>query len=110
GNTNYRQSQSSNYQPPKQLSTNTLKQIKNLESARDISISIIWLFYSVMLLGVGIGAKYKPIRLFALAFLMLTIFKVFVYDSRKPLWFWGQFCWQRLLSTRDIKHKLALFF
>ena len=82
GNTNYRQSQSSNYQPPKQLSTNTLKQIKNLESARDISISIIWLFYSVMLLGVGIGAKYKPIRLFALAFLMLTIFKVFVYDSR----------------------------
>src|SRR3990167_1111643 len=71
-----------NYQPPKTLTSQDLTKIKGLESARDISLSVIWLFYSVILLGIGIAAKYKPIRLFALAFLMLTIFKVFVYDSR----------------------------
>src|SRR4030042_5831147 len=74
--------QNYNYQAPKQLSVQDLEKIKGLESARDVSLSVIWLLYSIMLLGIGIGAKYKPIRLFALGFLMLTIFKVFVYDSR----------------------------
>ena len=75
-------SQNYNYQPPKTLSTQDLEKIKGLESARDISLSVIWLLYSIVLLGLGVGARYKPIRLFALGFLMVSIFKVFIYDSR----------------------------
>src|SRR3972149_2138371 len=78
----YNRNVPTNYQTPKTLTSQDLTKIKDLESARDISLSVIWLLYSVALLAIGIGAKYKPIRLFALAFLMLTIFKVFVYDSR----------------------------
>ena len=71
-----------NYQPPKSLSSQDLAKIKDLESSRDISLSVIWLLYSVTLLAVGFAAKYKPVRLFALGFLILTIIKVFLYDSR----------------------------
>src|SRR3989338_5253633 len=74
--------QNYNYQLPKTLSRQDLEKIKCLENARDVSLSIIWLLYSVALLGIGIVTKYKPIRLFALGFLMLTIIKVFVYDSK----------------------------
>lgn len=60
----------------------TLDKIKGLESARDVSLSTIWLLYSVILLVVGIVKKYKPIRISALVFLGVTILKVFLYDSR----------------------------
>lgn len=76
---NYRQT---DYQPPKQLSVSAKKEIKGLESVRDVTLSVIWLLYSIAVLAVGIAFKYKPIRLFSLGFLGLTIFKVFLYDSR----------------------------
>lgn len=57
-------------------------QIRNLKSMRDVSLSIIWGIYSVMLIAAGIVTKYKPIRLAALVFFAVTIFKVFLYDSR----------------------------
>jgi len=56
-------------------------QIRNSENQRNISISIIWLVYSLILLMVGVVAKYKPIRLSALAFFAITILKVFLVDS-----------------------------
>jgi len=76
---NYRQT---DYQPPKQLSDFARKEIKDLESVRDVTLSVIWLLYSIAVLAIGIAFKYKPIRLFSLGFLGLTIFKVFLYDSR----------------------------
>ncbi len=72
------------YQKPyvaPQIDNKVQVEIKTLKGARDFSISAIWLFYSLMLLIVGIIYKYKPIRLSALVFFAVTIFKVFLIDS-----------------------------
>ena len=79
-----------NYYTPPNVSNNnrqpvlgneTLMEIKKLEGTRNVSISVIWLVYSLVLLMVGVVAKYKPIRLAALVFFAVTILKVFIIDS-----------------------------
>jgi len=47
---------------------------------RDLAYSIAWGLYSLMLLGLGIWRRIKGLRLAALAFLMLTVGKAFLYD------------------------------
>jgi uncharacterized membrane protein len=47
---------------------------------RDLAYSIAWGLYSLMLLGLGIWRGTKGLRLAALAFLMLTVGKAFLYD------------------------------
>ena len=69
-------------EPRAPIDEKSLREIKDLKSVRDVSLSIIWLVYSVILLIVGIVKKYKPIRISALAFFGITIIKVFLYDSR----------------------------
>lgn len=64
-----------------QIDSKVQAEIKTLTGARDFSISAIWLFYSLMLLVVGVLVKYKPIRLSALVFFAVTILKVFLLDS-----------------------------
>ncbi len=72
------------YQKPyvaPQIDLKAQAEIKTLTQARNFSISIIWLLYSLTLLIVGVLTKYKPIRLSALAFFAVTILKVFLVDS-----------------------------
>jgi len=72
------------YQKPyvaPQIDVKVQAEIKTLTQARNFSISIIWLLYSLTLLIVGVLTKYKPIRLSALAFFAVTILKVFLVDS-----------------------------
>ena len=47
---------------------------------RDLAYSIAWGLYSLLLLGLGIWRGIKGLRLAALAFLMLTVGKAFLYD------------------------------
>jgi len=75
------QSQQNYYKPPVQLDAKAQTQIKGLRSARDVSLSIIWLLYSIVLITIGVVAKYKPIRLSAIIFFVVTILKVFLFDS-----------------------------
>jgi len=48
--------------------------------ARDLTFSVAWGAYAVVLLVIGIWRKAKALRYLALGFLGLTIFKVFLYD------------------------------
>jgi hypothetical protein len=48
--------------------------------ARDLALSVAWGLYAVALLIIGIWRRTKVLRYLALAFLVLTIVKVFTYD------------------------------
>ncbi|MEZ5285370.1 MAG: DUF2339 domain-containing protein [Vicinamibacterales bacterium] len=48
--------------------------------ARDLTRSFAWGLYALILLGVGIWRVVRGLRLVALAFLLLTVAKVFLYD------------------------------
>jgi len=54
--------------------------MKKLRNRRDISLSLFWLFYAIVVLAVGFLKKYKSIRLGGIALLLLAIFKLFFYD------------------------------
>jgi hypothetical protein len=47
---------------------------------RDLTRSIAWGVYSLLLLGVGLWRGHKGLRMASLAFLLLTVGKVFLYD------------------------------
>ena len=47
---------------------------------RDLTYSIAWGLYSLLLLGLGIWRGMKGLRVASLVFLMLTIAKAFLYD------------------------------
>jgi hypothetical protein len=50
------------------------------ESARDLTISVAWGLYALALLVLGLWRRARPLRLLSLAFLVLTVAKVFLYD------------------------------
>jgi len=45
-----------------------------------MSISLVWSVFAVILLLLGINRRYQPSRYVALGILSLTVFKVFVFD------------------------------
>ena len=49
-------------------------------AARDLTLSLAWALYALLLLGIGFGRKSVGLRWISLAFLLLTIGKVFLYD------------------------------
>jgi uncharacterized membrane protein len=51
-----------------------------INSQKQLSISFLWAFYSIVLVTVGIVRKYQPIRLLAIILFGLTILKVFFLD------------------------------
>lgn len=55
--------------------------ITSINNTRNVSLSLLWIVYSVVLLGIGIISRYKPLRLMAIVLFGFTIFKVFIYDS-----------------------------
>lgn len=48
--------------------------------ARDLTVSIAWAVYALVLLGIGMARASSPLRWLSLAFLVVTIGKVFLYD------------------------------
>ena len=48
--------------------------------ARDLATSISWALYAVLLLAIGMARSIRALRWVSLAFLLLTIGKVFLYD------------------------------
>ncbi len=48
--------------------------------ARDLSLSLAWAVYALVLLAIGMAKKSVALRWVSLAFLILTIGKVFLYD------------------------------
>jgi len=51
-----------------------------LRSAQTLSLTAVWAVYAVILLVVGIIKRWRPVRLGALALLIIAIGKVFVFD------------------------------
>ena len=49
-------------------------------AARDLTTSLAWAVYAVVLLAIGIARGWAVLRWISLAFLVLTIGKVFLYD------------------------------
>ncbi len=52
-------------------------------AARDLTMSLAWGVYALLLLALGIGVKRPSLRYASLAVLLLTIGKVFLYDLSK---------------------------
>jgi uncharacterized membrane protein len=48
--------------------------------ARDLTVSIAWAVYALMLLGFGMARGRTGLRWLSLGFLLVTIAKVFLYD------------------------------
>jgi Predicted membrane protein (DUF2339) len=48
--------------------------------ARDLTTSIAWALYALLLLGIGMARKNGALRWVSLALVVVTIFKVFLYD------------------------------
>lgn len=62
------------------------EQIKKLENKASTSVSIYWLIYSIILVGIGFAMRYKWVRIGGILLLMVAILKLFFYD----LWSLGQ--------------------
>jgi len=56
--------------------------------ARDLTLSAAWILYALCLLGLGLTRKSPALRWLSLAFLVLAIVKVFLYDlgELRDLW------------------------
>ncbi len=52
-----------------------------LDNIRRVALSITWLVYSFILLGIGVMTRSAQVRSLALALLLIVIGKVFVYDT-----------------------------
>jgi len=50
------------------------------EPARDLTLSLAWAAYALLLLGLGMARGIRPLRWISLVFLVLTLSKVFLYD------------------------------
>lgn len=48
--------------------------------ARDLTMSVAWGVYAIVLLGVGVWRGVRVLRFVALGFLVLTVLKVFLFD------------------------------
>jgi len=51
-----------------------------LRNAQNLSLTVLWAVYAVILLVIGIAKRWRLVRLGALALLAVPIIKVFVYD------------------------------
>ncbi len=65
----------------KKLGLHTAEEIRTLESIKRVALSIAWLFYASVVLIIGIAQRLAFGRIFALILIVITIFKVFLYDT-----------------------------
>ncbi len=54
--------------------------INRLENLRQLSLSGLWLAYSLLLTGLGIWRRLQPLRMLAIGLFGFTILKIFIYD------------------------------
>lgn len=54
--------------------------VKTLRDVQQLAISLVWLMYSIILMGVGIWRRMAGARFTAIGLFGLTILKIFVYD------------------------------
>jgi hypothetical protein len=54
--------------------------VTSADLARQLTLSVTWAAYAVVLVAIGIWRNYRPVRLFAILIFGLTIAKVFVID------------------------------
>lgn len=55
-------------------------QLTNLRNMQSLSLSGVWLVYSVILMVVGIWKRYRNLRLVAIGLFGVAILKIFIYD------------------------------
>lgn len=60
--------------------TDAHPQVKTLRDVQQLAISLVWLMYSIILMGVGIWRRMAGARFAAIGLFGLTILKIFVYD------------------------------
>lgn len=58
----------------------TLLRIRDLENAKQLTISLVWLFYATVLMVLGLMRRIWAMRIAALALAGLAILKIFLYD------------------------------
>ena len=51
-----------------------------LRNAQQLALSGVWLAYSLLLIGLGIWRRSRPVRIVALLLFAVTILKIFLYD------------------------------
>jgi uncharacterized membrane protein len=54
--------------------------IEKIENKKSITLSLFWLLYGIILIGIGIIKRSKILRIGGLAVLMISISKLFFYD------------------------------
>ncbi|MFC1650555.1 DUF2339 domain-containing protein [Candidatus Latescibacterota bacterium] len=59
---------------------NVAMSINNLSNMLQLSLSAVWLMYSIFLMGIGMKGKIQGFRLMSIALFGLTIIKIFIYD------------------------------
>jgi uncharacterized membrane protein len=55
-------------------------QITQLQNLQQLTLSGVWLFYSVVLMLTGIWRRLQGLRIIAIALFGITILKIFIYD------------------------------
>ncbi len=86
----------------RQQSIEYAKKIEKIRNKQNVSLSILWAIYAIILSSVGIFLKYKPLRLFGILLFGLTILKLFFYD----LWSLGTL--YRIISSISLGAVLLL--
>jgi len=76
--------------------------LNRLKNRRDISLSLFWMIYAMIVLAVGFWKKYKTVRLGGILLLLLSILKLFFYD----LWSLGTL--YRIISSISLGVVLLL--
>ena len=54
--------------------------VAGLRNARQVTLSVLWGFYSIAVVMIGIWRRFRPVRLFGIALFFVTIGKVFLID------------------------------
>ena len=60
--------------------TDASVELNRLDNLRQLSLSAVWLAYSILLIGFGMWRHLQSLRMIAIALFGFTILKVFLYD------------------------------
>lgn len=63
-----------------EVSANVSQKIEQLRNLKQLSISGVWLLYSIALMGIGIWRREQGLRLLSIGIFGVTILKIFLYD------------------------------
>jgi uncharacterized membrane protein len=55
-------------------------EVNRLENLFQLSLSALWLAYSLLLIGLGLWRRIQPLRILAIGLFGFTILKIFIYD------------------------------